>query len=119
MFWHQLIRNFYISYLFWVITVLKQFGFCSGFMRSDEFPAAEDLIDAYKSGDEEKFSNAKNNRALKYVDISIARLVKSLVLEPQPVLDAEVDLNADFSMADGASAVQLEKKEVDGEIDLT
>lgn len=78
----------------------------SSFVGRDDYDAANNLVTAMEEADEGKLEQAKKDHCLKYIDTSVARLVKGIDIDP----NAEpLDLAAEIG--DTASAAVAEMKE--------
>ncbi len=71
------------------------------FLNQDQCEAADKLVSAIEQGEEAKLEEAKKHPCLKYIDVSVSRLVKGIQLDPNAKpLDLEGEIVDDMKDLD-------------------
>ncbi|KAJ6245716.1 gamma-soluble nsf attachment protein [Anaeramoeba flamelloides] len=83
------------------------------YLRSNEFEAANGLLDAFESYDEEKLKEAKKHRALKYVDNQVGQLARKIELGSEIPLQNNIKKIEDVIEKDELMKIQKNRPTMD------
>ncbi|KAJ3426115.1 gamma-soluble nsf attachment protein [Anaeramoeba flamelloides] len=83
------------------------------YLRSNEFEAANGLLDAFESYDEERLKEAKKHRALKYVDNQVGQLARKIELGSEIPMQNNIKKIEDVIEKDELMKIQKNRPTMD------